>query len=85
MTRRENFISLVKRKGYEKVPIDFRLCPSLSKKFDDEKSYSFVNGVLNTVFGDLINNAHSLNNVAECRVFAVKRFDRVRVADKELA
>ena len=35
MTNIENFLSLVRRKGYEKVPVDFKLCPSLAKKFDE--------------------------------------------------
>jgi uroporphyrinogen decarboxylase len=44
MTNRENFISLVKRRGYEKVPIDFKACPSLTKKFNEyieETGFSF--------------------------------------------
>ena len=35
MTNIENFLSLVRRRGYEKVPVDFKLCPSLGKKFDE--------------------------------------------------
>ena len=35
MTNIENFLSLVRRKGYEKVPVDFKPCPSLAKKFDE--------------------------------------------------
>ena len=33
MNKRENLISLYRRKGYEKVPFSFDLCPSLMKKF----------------------------------------------------
>lgn len=32
MTNRENFISLLKRKGYERIPVEFVLCPSLQEK-----------------------------------------------------
>ena len=35
MTNIENFLSLIRRKGYEKVPIDFKTCPSLTQKFKD--------------------------------------------------
>ena len=35
MTNIENYISLVRRKGYEKVPIDFIMCPHLSRKFNE--------------------------------------------------
>jgi len=35
MTKRENFLSLIKRQGYQKVPVDFWLCPSLHDKFWD--------------------------------------------------
>ena len=35
MTNIENVLSLIKRKGYEKVPINFKTCPSLTKKFND--------------------------------------------------
>ena len=46
MTNVENFISLVRRKGYERVPIDFKLCPSLAKKFDEyvnETGFEYIN------------------------------------------
>ena len=33
MTNRENFFSLIKRQGYEFVPVEFHLCPSLEKEF----------------------------------------------------
>ena len=33
MNQRENLISLYRRKGYEKVPFSFSLCPSLMEKF----------------------------------------------------
>ena len=45
MTSVENFVSLVHRKGYERVPIDFKLCPSLAKKFDEyvkETGFEYV-------------------------------------------
>ncbi|MHB1484999.1 MAG: uroporphyrinogen decarboxylase family protein [Saccharofermentanales bacterium] len=35
MNKRENYLSVVKRKGYEKVPTGFGMCPSLSEKFHD--------------------------------------------------
>ena len=35
MTNIDNFLSLIKRKGYEKVPVDFKTCPSLTQKFKD--------------------------------------------------
>ena len=31
MTRRENTLSLLRRRGYEKVPVDFNLCPHLEE------------------------------------------------------
>jgi len=33
MTRRENFLSLVRRQGYDTVPYGFNMCPSLAEKF----------------------------------------------------
>jgi len=33
MTDRENLMSLLRRTGYERVPIDFSMCPSLHEKF----------------------------------------------------
>ncbi|MBR2460517.1 MAG: hypothetical protein IKB34_04740, partial [Clostridia bacterium] len=35
MTNIENYISIAKRQGYEKMPVHFSLCPSLKRKFDD--------------------------------------------------
>lgn len=35
MTRRENYISLVKRQGYEFIPLDFSMCPSLYKQYEE--------------------------------------------------
>ncbi len=35
MTNRENYLSLVRRQGYERVPLDFFMCPFLEKRFDD--------------------------------------------------
>ena len=35
MTRRENFISLIRRKGYEYVPVEFVLCPSLQEQIKE--------------------------------------------------
>ena len=34
MNRRENLISLLKRKGYDYAPVSFDLCPSLEKVFE---------------------------------------------------
>lgn len=31
MTNRENFLSLIRRKGYERVPVEFVLCPHLQE------------------------------------------------------
>ena len=45
MTNRENFLSLIRRQGYERVPVEFVLCPSLQQKIkerfgtDDYESY----------------------------------------------
>lgn len=45
MTNRENFFSLIRRQGYEYVPVEFHLCPSLEKEFrertgsDDYEEY----------------------------------------------
>lgn len=33
MNKRENLISLYKRKGYEKVPVEFNLCPELIEQY----------------------------------------------------
>ncbi len=33
MTERENYLSLVRRTGYEKIPVNFSLCPSLEDSF----------------------------------------------------
>ena len=35
MDKRSNYLSLIRRTGYEKVPIDFSMCPSLNQKFND--------------------------------------------------
>ena len=35
MTNVENYLSLAKRTGFERIPIDFQLCPSLQKRFDE--------------------------------------------------
>lgn len=35
MTNRENFFSLLKREGYERVPVEFALCPSLQKQMEE--------------------------------------------------
>ena len=34
MTDRENFFSIVRRKGYERVPYHFSMCPDLTRRFD---------------------------------------------------
>ncbi len=36
MTPRENFLSLVRREGYEYIPVEFILCPSLIERFKKE-------------------------------------------------
>ncbi|HBA64216.1 MAG TPA: hypothetical protein DCZ20_10205 [Lachnospiraceae bacterium] len=36
MTNRENFLSLIKRQGYERVPVEFELCPILKEKVKKE-------------------------------------------------
>ena len=36
MNQRENVISLLKRNGYSKVPINFDLCPSLVQEFKSQ-------------------------------------------------
>ena len=35
MNKRENLISLYRRKGYQKAPVSFSLCPSQMKKFHE--------------------------------------------------
>ena len=35
MTNIENYISIAKRTGYTTMPVDFQLCPSLQKRFDE--------------------------------------------------
>lgn len=34
MTERENFFSLIQRRGYEHVPYGYSMCPDLQKRFD---------------------------------------------------
>lgn len=34
MTDRENFISIAKRTGYERMPVHFDMCPALTEKFE---------------------------------------------------
>ena len=36
MTPRENLLHLLRREGYETVPVEFMLCPSLEKSFQEE-------------------------------------------------
>lgn len=36
MTNRENFISLIRKKGYEKIMVEFVLCPSLQEKVKEQ-------------------------------------------------
>ena len=33
MTNRENFLSIARRTGYERMPVSFPMCPSLSEKY----------------------------------------------------
>lgn len=35
MTKRENYLSIVKRTGYSEMPVDFYMCPSLETRFND--------------------------------------------------
>jgi uroporphyrinogen decarboxylase len=35
MTDRENFLSIAKRKGYERMPVSFSMCPTLSQKYKE--------------------------------------------------
>ena len=35
MTDRENFLSIARRTGYERMPVYFNMCPSLSEKFSE--------------------------------------------------
>ena len=35
MTRIENYINIAKRKGYNKMPPNISLCPSLRKRFEE--------------------------------------------------
>ena len=34
MNDRENFLSIVRRRGYERMPVSFTMCPSLQARFD---------------------------------------------------
>lgn len=36
MNKKENFLSLLRRTGYEKVPVEFFMCPSLIKEFKEK-------------------------------------------------
>lgn len=36
MTNRDNFLSLLRRQGYETVPVEFILCPSLQEKVKEQ-------------------------------------------------
>lgn len=36
MTNRENFLSLLRRTGYESVPVEFSLCPYLIERMRNE-------------------------------------------------
>jgi uroporphyrinogen decarboxylase len=49
MTRKENFLSLLKRQGYNKVPVEFMLCPSLVEEYrrqtKSEKDYNEYFGI----------------------------------------
>ena len=38
MTDIENFVSIAKRKGYERIPIDFVMSPHVAEKFSKEAS-----------------------------------------------
>ena len=34
MTDRENFLSIAKRTGYERMPVSFQMCPDLARRYD---------------------------------------------------
>ena len=34
MTDRENFISIAKRTGYERMPVSFQMCPDLTRRYE---------------------------------------------------
>ena len=49
MTNRENYLSLARRSGFERVPFSFSLCPSLAEKFraftsENHLDFPFVEG-----------------------------------------
>ncbi len=48
MTKRENLLSLYRRKGYEKAPIHFNLCPTLLEKY---KAYANNDAFFGDYFG----------------------------------
>ncbi len=35
MTSRENFIAIARRRGYDRIPVSFNLCPSLAAKYSE--------------------------------------------------
>ncbi|MFV0399956.1 MAG: uroporphyrinogen decarboxylase family protein [Oscillospiraceae bacterium] len=35
MTERENLLSLLRRQGYERIPVEYSMCPSLSERFGE--------------------------------------------------
>ena len=35
MTDRENFLSIARRTGYERMPVSFSMCPALAQKYND--------------------------------------------------
>ncbi|MCL2035221.1 MAG: hypothetical protein FWG94_10905, partial [Oscillospiraceae bacterium] len=57
MTKRENLISLYKRKGYKKAPVEFVLCPELHEKYKKEvcadREYADYYGFSVAQIGDL--------------------------------
>ena len=34
MTDRENFLSIAKRTGYERMPVSFSMCPDLTRRYE---------------------------------------------------
>lgn len=34
MTDRENFLSIAKRTGYERMPVSFSMCPDLARRYE---------------------------------------------------
>lgn len=42
MTKRENYISIAKRKGLDRVPVEIRMCPATSEKYEDYLKHNLI-------------------------------------------